>query len=287
MDLKQIVVLVLQVSIFSTVLGFALKATFEDLLYLVRRPGLLARSVVSVFVIMPVVAVALALIFDFPQPVEVVMVALALSPLPPILPRKETKAIGPTSFGLGLMAVLALASIVFVPAAAVLVGRPFGRPFAVAPGTLARAVFVSTLIPLLAGVVIRRTLPAIAERLEKFATLVGKVLLPLGALVLIIGALPQMWALIGNGTLLAFAIFTVVGLAVGHVLGGPNPDHSVVLALSTACRHPAIALSIAAANFPAQRFGAAILLYLIVSAIVGLPYLAWQERQAAGAVRTA
>jgi bile acid:Na+ symporter, BASS family len=287
MDLKQIVVLVLQVSIFSTVLGFALKATFDDLLYLVRRPGLLARSVVAVFVIMPVVAVALALIFDFPQPVEVVMVALALSPLPPILPRKETKAIGHTSFGLGLMAVLALASIVFVPAAAVLVGLPFGRPFAVAPGTIARAVFVSTLIPLVAGVVIRRTLPAIAERLEKFASLVGRVLLPLGALVLIVGALPQMWALIGNGTLLAFVIFTVVGLAVGHVLGGPNPNHSVVLSLSTACRHPAIALSIAAANFPAQRFGAAILLYLIVSAIVGIPYLAWQERQAAGTVRAA
>ena len=43
MDLKQIVVLVLQVSIVCTVLGFALKATFADLLYLFRRPGLLAR----------------------------------------------------------------------------------------------------------------------------------------------------------------------------------------------------------------------------------------------------
>jgi BASS family bile acid:Na+ symporter len=284
MDLKQIVVLVLQVSIFSTVLGFGLKATFDDLLYLTRRPGLLARSLLSVFVIMPVVAVALAWFFDFPQPVEVVLVSLALSPLPPILPKKESKVGGDTSFGLGLMAVLALASIAFVPAAAVLIGLPFGRPFAVAPGTVARAVFVSTLIPLLAGVLIRRTLPAIAERLEKISTLVGKVLLPLGALVLIVGALPAMWALIGNGTLLAFVIFTVVGLAVGHVLGGPNPDHSVVLALSTACRHPAIALSIAAANFPAQRFGAAILLYLIVSAIVGIPYLSWQERQAARAV---
>ena len=75
-------------------------------------------------------------------------------------------------------------------------------------------------------------------------------------------------ALIGNGNVLAIVIFNVAGLAIGHVLGGPNRDHSIVLALATACRHPAIALSLAAANFPDQRFGATILLYLIVSAIV-------------------
>jgi BASS family bile acid:Na+ symporter len=54
--------------------------------------------------------------------------------------------------------------------------------------------------------------------------------------------------------------FVGVGLIVGHLMGGPDPEHSIVLALSTACRHPAIALSIAAANFPDQRFGGTILL---------------------------
>ena len=38
------------------------------------------------------------------------------------------------------------------------------------------------------------------------------------------------------------------GLLAGHLMGGPDPDHSVVLARSSACRHPAIALSIAAAT---------------------------------------
>jgi len=52
-----------------------------------------------------------------------------------------------------------------------------------------------------------------------------------------------------------------------------------VLALSSACRHPAIALGIAAANFPDERFGGTIILYMLVSAIVGIPYVAWQRRR--------
>jgi BASS family bile acid:Na+ symporter len=287
MNLKQIVVLVLQASIFSTVFGFGLKATPDDLLYVVRRPGLLARSLLAVFVVMPVVAVMLAQLFNFAQTVRLVLVALAVSPLPPILPKKESKAGGYTPFGLGLMAVFALLAIVAVPASVELLGRFLGRQLEPAWPTMARAVLMSTLLPLAAGMIVRAALPAFADRLEKIVTPVGKVLLPVGVLALVAGALPQIWALIGNGNVLAIVIFTVAGLAIGHILGGPNPDHSVVLALSTACRHPAIALSLAAANFPDQRFGATILLYLLVSGIVAIPYLAWQERQSAGAVRTA
>jgi BASS family bile acid:Na+ symporter len=283
-DLKEIVILALKVSIFCIVFGFGLKATLEDLLYVVRRPGLLARSLLAVFVIMPLVAVMLARLFDFTQTVRIVLVALAVSPLPPILPKKESKAGGYTPFGLGLMAVLALISIVAVPASVELLGRFVGRQLEPAAGTIARAVLMSTLVPLAAGMIVRAALPAFADRLENIVTLLGKVLLPLGVLALVVGALPAMWALIGNGNVLAIVIFAVAGLAIGHVLGGPNPDHSLVLALSTACRHPAIALSLAAANFPDQRFGATILLYLIVSGLVGIPYLAWQERQAAGTV---
>jgi bile acid:Na+ symporter, BASS family len=82
-------------------------------------------------------------------------------------------------------------------------------------------------------------------------------------------------------------IFTVAGLALGHILGAPDPEHSVVLALSTACRHPAIALTIATANFPDQHFAPIVLLYVLVSAIVGVPYLRWQQHQTAAPVRTA
>jgi BASS family bile acid:Na+ symporter len=70
-------------------------------------------------------------------------------------------------------------------------------------------------------------------------------------------------------------------MLVGHVLGGPDPEHAAVLALSTACRHPAIALASAATNYPGEHFGGTILLYLLVSILVGMPYIAWQRRRLA------
>jgi len=75
-------------------------------------------------------------------------------------------------------------------------------------------------------------------------------------------------------------VFAVTGLVIGDVLGGPDPRHSAVLGLATACRHPALAFAVATTNFPDQRFGPTIVLYLLVSAIVGIPYVAWRKRQA-------
>jgi BASS family bile acid:Na+ symporter len=134
------------------------------------------------------------------------------------------------------------------------------------------------LIPLAVGMIVRAVSPGIAERLAAIVMVVVKVLLPVAVVAVLAGAMTAIYALIGAGTVLALTIFTVAGLAIGHVLGGPDPGHSSVLALSTACRHPAIAFAIASTNFPDLHFAALILLYLIVSAIIGIPYLMWQQR---------
>jgi len=278
MDLTQAIMLALSVSILSMVFGFGLKATASDLLYLVRRPGLFARSLLAVFVIMPAFTAVLVRIFEFQKTVEIALVALAISPVPPLLPTRQAKAGGHMSYGLGLMATLALVSVVAVPAALILLERISGRALSMPPGAVAGIVMKAALAPLAAGMAFRAVLPAIAERIAKPVSLIGTVLLPLAILGLLFGALPAVWALLSTSTVLAMVIFIVAGLGVGHVLGGPDRDHAVVLALSTACRHPAIALSVAGTNFPEQRFGATILLYLLVNVIVAIPYLAWQRQ---------
>jgi BASS family bile acid:Na+ symporter len=285
-DLKQIVITALQVSILCTVFLFGLKATVSDLLYLIHRPRLLARSLLAVFVLMPLVVVILDLLFDFRPPVIVVLAALAISPLPPLLPRKETGAGGNAPFGLGLMAVLAIVSIVAVPLSLELLQTVFQRDLAMSALTIAGLVFKTTLAPLVAGVAVRRLMPAVAARIERPLIRISTVLLTAGVLALVGGSLSAIWAAVGDGTVLAMAIVTAAGLAIGHLLGRPDPDHSVVLALATCCRHPAIALTIAATNYPEQRFGGIILLYLVVNALVAIPYIRWQRRPSPDAVET-
>jgi BASS family bile acid:Na+ symporter len=276
MDLKQLAMLALRISIVATVFGFGLKATTADLLYLVHRPGLLARSLLAMFVIMPVVALTLVWLFDFPQAVNVVLVALAISPVPPLLPMKETRAGGDLSFGLGLMAMLALLSIVAVPLMLAILGLIVGWPLGMSPGPVAGVMVKAILIPLAVGMIVRAVSPGMADRLAAMVMVVVKVLLPVAVVAVLAGAMTAIYALIGAGTVLALTIFTVAGLAIGHALGGPESGHSSVLALSTACRHPAIAFAIASTNFPDLHFAALILLYLIVGTIIGLPYLMWQ-----------
>lgn len=75
------------------------------------------------------------------------------------------------------------------------------------------------------------------------------------------------------------AAFVLLGLAVGHLLGGPDAHDRAVLALATATRHPGIALAIGATNFPEQKAVLpAILLYVVLGAILTLPYVMWRKR---------
>jgi len=237
----------------------------------------LFRSLLSVFVVMPIVAVGMATMFEFRRGAEIALLALAISPVPPLLPTRETKAGGQESYGLALMATLALLSIVAVPLAAGILQRVLDVRLNADTRTIARIALVMAVLPLLAGVVLRAYTPAFADRIERPVSLVARVLLPLTVVALLAGTWRAVAGAVGGGALLAMVVFVTIGLVVGDFLGGPNHEDSIVLALSTACRHPAIALSIAAAPVPEEQFAGPILLYLIVNMIVGVAYLKWRQ----------
>lgn len=68
-------------------------------------------------------------------------------------------------------------------------------------------------------------------------------------------------------------------MATGHLMGGPDPSDELVLALSSATRHPAIALTVASVNYPEQAVMHALVLCLIVNAIIGFAYQRFQRRR--------
>src|SRR5262249_42787345 len=145
----------------------------------------------------------------------------------------------------------------------------------------AKMIFPTVLIPLAAGMVVHRLAPAFAQRIAHPLSLAANILLLLGGLCVLVFALPTIWRLVGNGTILAFAAFIFVGLIAGHLLGGQDPDERVPLALSTACRHPALAIALAKANIPGEHnVLSAVLLYLVLNAVLTVPYVKWQREKA-------
>jgi len=218
MTAAELIALAIQLSIGLIVASVALNARLSDLASLWHRPGLLVRSLLSMFVVMPALAVGMALLFDLRPVLEAALIALALAPVPPLLPRKEI------------------------------------------------------------GLAVRRVAPA-AARLAGPLALVATVLLVVAAVPILVKEWPAIRALVGSFSVVAAAGFSIVGLAVGHALGGPDPDDRTVLALSTASRHPALALAIAHGGVTDQQaLLAAVLLVVIVSSVLSVPYVKWRAR---------
>ena len=94
------------------------------------------------------------------------------------------------------------------------------------------------MIPIGAGIFVRKLAPAFAERVAKPLTSISGLGVVACFVVVWISAAPAMWSLIGNGTVIALTAFVLVGLAIGHVLGGPVPENRTSLAIATASRHP-------------------------------------------------
>jgi len=280
MGLAKVVQLVLSASVMMIVFSLGLQATMQDATYLFRQPRRLLKSFVSMFIVTPVVAGVLVQALELPPTVEMTMIVIAMSPVPPILPKKELAAGGVRSYALGLLVAAAAISVVFTPVAVELFEKIFKRPAEISSFTIARIVTLSVIGPLTAGLAVRRFRPGFAERtatpLSRLATL-----LLIAALVPVqIAVVSAEVSLIGRGTLLVLIVFIVICLVTGALLGGAELSNRIVLALSTASRHPGVAMAIVNANRPNPKLALpAILLYMTVSTILSGLFVGWARRK--------
>ena len=276
--------LVLQVSIMLTVLGLGLTATQQDATYLLRRPRLLARAVISMNIAMPIIAALIATTFALPLEVKVALVALAVSPVPPIIQKKQISAGGRQEYVVGLLVAMSLLAIVLVPLTVLILDEIFGRAASITPASVAKIMLLTVLTPLGVGLLLRHWVPPTEKAAGAIIAIAG-LLLVVGVVLLLYGLWPVTRTYIGNGVVAMLAALAVIGLAVGHILGGPRPGDRTALAMSTSSRHPAVALAIAtsgAVTEPKPEL-AIILLYLVVATFVALPYQKWRKPTVGGA----
>jgi BASS family bile acid:Na+ symporter len=210
----------------------------------------------------------------------IALIALSISPVQPLLPRKIGNAGGGVApYGLAFMITAAAAlSILYVSLAARLIGGYFDKPFPVRSGPVAKLISMSVLVPIAAGILFQRVVPALARCIAEPAGFIAKILLTLGFVAILVLLLPKSLSLIGNRTVVALIAFIVVGLMVGYSLGDPNEDERITLSLSTACRHPSLAITQHSVNVPPEHnaFGA-IPLYLLLSAVIASACVFWRR----------
>jgi BASS family bile acid:Na+ symporter len=272
--------IIVKLSIVLTVVSIGLKARPSDVTGLWRRPGLLARSLFVLNLLVPIVVLFLVLIFDPIQPVKVALILLALSPIPPILPTKQVKLSGDWSYICGLLVTASLVSVVYVPFAATgLLNLLTDRSVVMPIKPVFTVIMITVIAPLATGMLVRALVPALAAKSADLLGQIAGTILIVSLVFILIGVWRPVVALIGDGTVAIIALVILVGLGAGHWLGGPDPDNRSALALAAAGHHPGVAIAVAGVVFPGDRaIAAAVILYLLVGGIVTLPYTTRRKR---------
>lgn len=282
MSLLMTLKLVIVLSVVLNALALAMRARAEDVLYLVRRPGLAVRSFVSMYVVVPLAAL-LAIVLIDPRPgVALALLVLSLSPVPPLLPKKQLKSGGEGAYILGLLVSAAVVSVLVMPVGLSLLGSVFGRELHAGAGTIAKTLAITVVGPMLLGLIAQKILGARAEPLSHVVGRIGMWMLVIGALGALVILAPALWRVVGEGTLLAMLVVIIAGLVAGYVLGGASPSIRTALALASATRHPGVALGVIGASVPDAKLAlVAVLVFVLLNVVVGIPFVMMARRRAA------
>jgi BASS family bile acid:Na+ symporter len=246
------------------------------------RPALMLRGLFAVLVAVPAIAWLVARSFDLPRDTEMGIVLMAISPGAPLALRRALHAGGDPSFAPALHVAITVLAVVSMPLSIAVFNEHYGATAAISPAQLARQIFMVQLLPLGLGMLVRRVRPALAVRIEPRVRTLGGVLLVILLVLVLIGIWQEV---VGAGirVALAVAIITLLALAAGHLLGGPEPATRTASAISSAARNPGLALLVVTLNAASAQLTQAVLAYFVVAAITVTPYVAWRKRVAAPA----
>lgn len=273
------VTLLILLKLFVTVIifGIGLDSTPRDALRLFRHPALLLRSLLAMYVLVPLAALVLVRLLELPAGVEAGLLVLAVSAGAPLLPRKLL-GIGDGAYIFSLVVVSSVLAVVLVPLWLDLLVPLFPRLPHLDPHQAALVLSGSFFLPLAAGMALRWLFP-------KGAAWAGERLVGLAGLALTVAALALLavnWHVaveVRWPGVASLAALILISLVIGHLVGGPNEEDRTALAVACATRHIGIAVVVATA-MPGVRTAVVISVYIAISVVVTLPYMRWRRKMA-------
>jgi predicted Na+-dependent transporter len=259
--LAQLSVLVFVIgSMFSLGLSLTMKQIVDPL----KNVRMVILALVANFILVPILAYVLALIFNLDESLQTGLILLSTAAGAPFLPKLVDVAKGNIPFSVGLMVLLMVVTIIYLP----LVLPLLLSGVQVSPWDIAQSLIVMMLIPLAVGLFIKARYEEAAGKMQPtFGMAANIALLTLTVLGLVLN-FSGMIALVGTFGILAGIIFILVSLVVGYLLGGSDDRNKSVMGLGTAQRNISAALVVAAQNFSVD-----VITYLMVIAIIGLVVL--------------
>lgn len=254
------------VFVVSSMLAMGLSLTIPEIIAPLKNVRLVILALVINFVAVPFVAWAIQAVMDLDQDIYTGLLLLATAAGAPFLPKLAQIAKGNAAFSVGLMVMLMVVTIIYMP----IVLPLFLSGVEINPWDIAKSLIVLMLLPLGIGLFMKTRWPATAKELQGLMSSASS----FAILLLLVGAIILQWSaivsLIGTGGLIAILIFLLVSLALGYFAGGSDPATRSVMGLGTAQRNVSAALVVGAQNFSDSPN---VLVTVIVGALIGLVLL--------------
>jgi len=245
--------------------------------WVLARPGMLLKGLFSVLIAVPALALLVVRQVELARATEVGIVLMSISPGAPVALRRSIGAGGHRSFATVLQISVAVLAVVSMPLWIAVLDRVYDADASIAPQHLARQVFLAQLLPLAIGMLVRRFGMRVSDLLlPRLAPVAAGLLLLLTILALI-----NVWKTVveaGPGASLAIAATTLLALACGHLMGGPEPATRTATAVASAARNPGLALLVVSLNGGSPAIVVTVLAYLIICAFTVLPYVMWRRK---------
>ena len=254
------------VFVVSSMLAMGLSLTIPQIVEPLKNLRLVVVALVLNFIGAPLVVWLIQAVLDLDEDLYTALVLLAIAAGAPFLPKLAQAARGNMAFSVGLMILLMVVTVAFMPIALPLLISGTS----VEPWDIASSLIFLMLLPLGIGLGVKARYSDVADGLQPHMTQASTIAI----LILVVGGLILQWegivSLIGTKGILAMAVLFVVLAIVGYVAGGSDRQTSSVLALGTAQRNVSAALVVAVQNFGDRPD---VVTTVMVGAIVGLVIL--------------
>ena len=199
---------------------------------------------------MPLAALAIARLLRLDQPLGIALLLLGTAAGAPFLPKLAGIAKGNLAFAVGLMVLLMVLTVAYMP----LVLPLLLEGVSVDPMKIARSLVLLMLLPLGVGLAVNAWFGSIAERIRAPLNHISTISLVLLIGLLLVTNIQNMVALFGTRGILASILFLLAGSGIGWLLGGPGLGTKGVLALGTAQRNIAAALVVGGKTSTTPRY---------------------------------
>lgn len=246
----------------SSMLAMGVSLTVGQIAAPLRNARLVSLALLANFVLMPLGGHAIARFLRLDQALGVGLLVLGTAAGAPFLPTLAGISKGNLAFAVGLMVLLMVLTVGYMP----LVLPLLLEGVSVDAAKIARSLVVLMLFPLGAGLAAKARYEAAAARAKPVLERVSNLSLMLLIALITVTNFDKVLDVFGTGGILAGILFIVLGFGIGHLLGGPGLDTKRVLALGTAQRNIAAALVVGGQNFSDPK----VVVMVIVVAIVGL-----------------